>query len=98
MKISSFDWDDGNKEKLKKHQVPLESIEDFFASSKFHIISDQGHSFNETRFVAFGTHEERYLFIVFTFRAQAGILKIRVISARYFHTREARKLYEKIKN
>ena len=98
MKISSFDWDDGNKEKLKKHKVPLEDIEYFFAHSNANIVSDLGHSFSETRFVAFGTYLNRNLFIVFTFRAAAGVLKIRVISARYLHLKEARKLYEKIKN
>lgn len=43
MKISNFEWDEGNLEKLIKHNVPMAHVEDFFAQSQFHIITDAKH-------------------------------------------------------
>ncbi|MBC7712762.1 MAG: BrnT family toxin [Rhizobacter sp.] len=98
MKITSFDWDDGNLKKLKKHKVPIEEIEDFIVNSDPVYLNDLKHSSTEFRFIAIGLYKERNLFIVFTFRIIAGIFKVRVISARYVRKKEIRKLYEEIKN
>lgn len=94
MKISSFDWDEGNVFKLQKHNVPMAIIENFFVNSDFQIVSDYKHNSIEPRFIAFGKFLERHLFIVFTFRASEGVLKIRVISARYAGEKELRSLNE----
>lgn len=94
MKISSFDWDEGNLFKLQKHNVPMAAIENFFTTTDFKIVSDEKHFMVEPRFIAFGKYLERQLYIVFTFRSFQGILKIRVISARYASKKELRKLNE----
>lgn len=88
MKVSSFDWDAGNLEKLKKHNVPIDIVESFFFNENVYILSDEQHSFLESRFIAFGQIRDRDLIVVFTFRANCGDLKIRVISARYAHKKK----------
>ncbi len=98
MKISSFEWDSGNEEKLKKHQIPVSTIEAFFIHGDFLIANDIKHSASELRYIAFGTLLGDSLFVVFTLRVKNGILSIRVISARKLHEREFRKLNEKIKS
>ena len=98
MKISSFDWDDGNLEKLKKHRISTSIAEEFFSSSEIFIINDRKHSFIEPRFIAFGRYLNRDMYIAFTFRANSGILKIRIISARYVHKKELGRMYEEIKS
>lgn len=98
MKISSFDWDDGNLGKLKKHNIPRSSIEDFISNYDLNFFNDRKHSVNELRFIVTGKYGKRDLFVVFTFRVSSGSLKVRIISARYLHKKELGKLYEKIKN
>ena len=95
MKIRDFDWDDGNNEKIKKHGVQRNKIEDFFANYDPFIYADQSHSLVESRFIAFNKYNNRNIYVVFTFRAVDGLLKIRVISARYAHEKEVGKFYEK---
>ncbi|MBY0416094.1 MAG: BrnT family toxin [Bdellovibrionales bacterium] len=98
MRIESFDWDNGNLEKLKKHKVSVEIIEDFLTNYEVNCFADYKHSIVELRFIAFGKYKDRDLLVVFTFRANFSVLQIRVISARYVHKKELRKLYEEIKN
>ena len=98
MKITSFEWDKGNLEKLKKHQISINTVELFFSQGNVFIINDEKHSVSETRFIAFGENSNNPLFVVFTLRANAGELKLRVISARKVHAKELWKLNEKIKN
>lgn len=97
MRISSFDWDEGNLSKLKKHKIPRDLIEDFIANHELYFFNDHKHSANELRFIVTGRYGKRDLFIVFTFRVNLGSLKIRIISARYIHKKELRKLHEEIK-
>lgn len=98
MKISSFEWDSGNEEKLKKHQISVSTIEAFFIHGDFFIIDDLKHSTSELRYIAFGALQDESLFVAFTIRVKNGNLSIRVISARKLHERELRKLNEKIKS
>ena len=51
---------------------------------------------SETRFFAFDKVEDKILFVVFTLRAVDGVLKTRVISARFAHKKEWEKFYGKI--
>jgi uncharacterized DUF497 family protein len=95
MKIEDFDWNDGNSEKIKKHGIQRYAVEDFFANCDPFIYADQSHSVVESRFIAFDKYKNRHMYVVFTFRAVDGLLKIRVISARYTHEKEAGKFYEK---
>lgn len=63
------------------------------------IYADQSHRVVESRFVAFDKYKNRNMYVVFiTFRAIDGLLKIRVISARYAHKKEAGKFHEKKTN
>ena len=94
MKIEGFDWDFGNLKKIKKHGLEIDQIEDFLNSDPF-VWMDEGHSQFETRFIAFGGYEDKYLFVAFTLRAMGRVLKLRVISARYARKREMEKFYEK---
>ncbi|MGZ3787686.1 MAG: BrnT family toxin [Bacteriovorax sp.] len=95
MKIEDFDWNHGNSEKVKKHGISSHDIEDFFANCDPLIYADQSNSLIESRFIAFDKYKNRNIYVVFTFRAIDGQLKIRVISARYAHKKETRKFYEK---
>lgn len=95
MKIVNFDWDQGNSEKIKKHGINLSDIEEFFLGGDPFVFADSSHSLLELRFIAFGNYKNRNIFVAFTFRAIDGLLKIRVISARYAHKNEAGKFYEK---
>ena len=98
MKISSFEWDEGNLGKLRKRKISTAMIEDFFVNYDLKFLNDHKHSFIESRFIAFGKYRDRDLFIAFTFRANSGILKIRIISARYMHEKEVRRFYEENNN
>jgi uncharacterized DUF497 family protein len=95
MKIVDYDWNDSNREKLKKHGIGAFDIEDFFASCNPFIYADLSHSSVESRFIAFDLYKNRNMYVVFTFRAMDGLLKIRVISARYAHSKEIGKFYAK---
>lgn len=92
--IIEFEWDSGNLDKsYQKHGVSPKEIEEIFLDNDLGIVPDVGHSQKEQRFIALGkTFEKKNLFVVFTLRRE----KIRVISARRMHRKEAEK-YEKAK-
>ena len=84
-----FDWDEGNREKCRKHGVSLDEIESLFLGGP-RFAPDLGHSGGESRYIAIGrTTEGRPLFVAFTIRAKAGRNLVRPISARFMHAREA---------
>ena len=90
-KLVEFDWDIGNIEKNKKHNVEDSEAEEAFFDSKKVITKDPPHSLKEERFILLGkTKKERLLYIVFTTRKN----KIRIISARDINKKEV-SLYEK---
>jgi uncharacterized DUF497 family protein len=92
--LAGFDWDDGNREKCRKHGVSLDEIEALFSGS-IAIRPDLAHSRNETRFLGVGRTElGRHVFIAFTIRRIVGANYIRPISARYMHRKEVEQ-YEK---
>jgi uncharacterized protein len=94
MKVSGFDWDDGNHQKVLKHGVTRSDIEQVFMSEPF-VEPDLRHSDFEERYRAVGqTAIGRYVFIVFTFRLLNNRSLIRPISARFMHQKEI-KAYEK---
>jgi uncharacterized DUF497 family protein len=91
---AGFDWDDGNREKCRKHGVSIADIEAMFLRP-FAIFPDPEHSRAEERFKAIGTTDQgRYIFVVFTLRKPADALLIRPISARYMRRKEI-EYYEK---
>ena len=65
LRVSGFDWDDGNRSKCQKHGVSLTEIEALFARSP-RIAPDPKHSAGEDRLIAVGrTTTGRPLFVAF---------------------------------
>ena len=94
MELAGFDWDSGNREKCREHDMALAEIESVFRSAVV-ILPDKENPRNERRFRAIGTTSEgRKAFIVFTWRSPEGGRLVRPISARYMHAKEIR-TYEK---
>jgi len=96
MNIAGFDWDAGNWPKCAKHGVSKDEIE--YALSNAPLVLRDRHPFEqEPRFDAVGKNtENRYIFVVFTWREKQGHRLIRPISARYMHRKEIEN-YEKQK-
>ncbi|MBL28482.1 MAG: hypothetical protein CMM50_13130 [Rhodospirillaceae bacterium] len=90
MIFAGFDWDDGNRDKCRKHGVSAEEIEALFSGTLM-LLPDHAHSATEERFRAIGrTKDGRSIFVVFAIRQQDGGTLIRPISARYMHRKEIR--------
>jgi uncharacterized protein len=88
LRVSGFDWDDGNRAKCEKHGVSIAEIEALFAGGP-HIAPDPKHSADEDRLIAVGkTNAGRPLFVAFTLRTTNGRRLIRPVTARYMHARE----------
>jgi uncharacterized DUF497 family protein len=88
VKIAGFDWDDGNRDKCRKHGVTIQEIEAVLRADP-PLSRDLAHSDSEDRFIAVDrTPAGRAVFIVFTLRLNAGRFIIRPVSARYMHRKE----------
>ena len=86
--VNGFDWDDGNREKCRKHGVSIAEIESLF-QRPVSVFPDPVHSRAEERFIAIGTNDKgRYVFLAFTVRRRGGETLIRPISARYMRRKE----------
>lgn len=86
-----FDWDEGNRDKPKKHGVTIDEAEEVFFDDNKVVFSDWEHSAKEKRSTLLGkTRKERLLNITYTIRKK----KIRIITARDSNKREVN-LYEK---
>lgn len=86
-----FEWDEGNREKLKKHGVGNREVEETFFDTEKKIYKDIFHSKEEERFILLGkTKTKRLLYVVFTYRDHS----VRIISARSINKKEVH-LYEK---
>lgn len=87
--LDGFEWDEGNLKKV------LQRMEAGVAEMAFQgtplVAKAKKFSSFEKRFYLVNKVTGRYVFLVFTVRRE----KIRIISARYMHRREA-KHYEKI--
>lgn len=94
LKITGFDWDDGNDRKNEKHGVSKNEAEQCFFNVPLLVADDQNHSLpGEARYHALGkTDAARVLFITFTLRNSETL--IRVISARSANRKE-KASYEK---
>lgn len=90
-KIFEFQWDKGNIEKNKKHNVEDKEAEEAFLDDGKVILKDKLHSTDlEERFIILGkTKRNRLLYVVFTQRDD----KLRIISARDINKKEVY-LYE----
>lgn len=88
--IFEFEWDKGNIEKNKKHEVDDREAEEVFFDEGKVVLNDTIHSGAEERFIILGlTKGRRLLYIAFTKRKK----KIRIISARDINKKE-KHLYE----
>ena len=88
MDVDGFDWDEGNREKCRKHGVSIAEIEGMLRKDP-RIAPDMGHSTEEDRFIAVGkTSRGRPVFVAFTFRTKAGRRLIRPVTARFMHKKE----------
>lgn len=89
--IEGFEWDKGNLEHIKKHNVHYRECEEAFFNKPLVVNEDETHSQTEERFRVYGkTNEERSLFMIFTIRNN----KIRVISARDQSRKERKEFQE----
>ena len=89
--FDGFDWDEGNINKNRKHNVEHTECEQIFFNQPIIILDDPKHSVIEERYAAFGlTDSGRRMVVVFTMRSS----KLRVISARDM-SRKERVFYEK---
>jgi uncharacterized DUF497 family protein len=93
--IRGFDWDDGNRDKCRKHGVSIEEIEAAFSRPVI-LLPDKENPQGEPRMKAIGTTPGgRSVFVVFAWRhVHAGGALLRPISARYMHRKEVES-YEK---
>ncbi len=86
-KIEGFEWDKGNIEHIKKHNVDYKDSEEVFFNKPLILSEDEAHSQTEKRFRVYGqTNKYRLLTIIFTTRRN----KIRIISARDQNKKERR--------
>ena len=90
--VIEFEWDKANLDKsYQKHSITPKEAEEVFLDEESFVIPDVKHSQKESRYIILGkTFEEKRLFIVFTIREK----KIRIISSRQMHKKEAEK-YDK---
>jgi uncharacterized DUF497 family protein len=94
---AGFDWDDGNREKCRKHGMTLAEIEHVLVHGETLIVPTPKKAIVEPRFVAIGrTSTGRYAFVVFTPRKTNGETRLRPLSARFMHQKEIDKYEEEI--
>ena len=95
MLVAGFDWDDGNRQKMARHGLSTQLVEEVMRGP-LKVAPDPAHSTTEKRFRAVGRSAsgERAVFVVFTLRQRDGATFIRPISARFMHAKEIRRYEE----
>ena len=87
--VAGFNWDDGNREKCRKHGVTLEDLESAFRGGAMRMFPDPAHSASETRYLGIGRIASgRHVLVTFTYREIEKRRFIRPISARFMHAKE----------
>ena len=90
-KLEGFDWNKGNLEHIKNHNVSYRECEEAFLGKPLIVNEDETHSQNEARFRVYGqTNKKRLIFMVSTIRNN----KIRVISARNQKKKERQEFHK----
>ena len=88
LRVDGFDWDEGNREKCRKHGVSAAEIEGVL-KNRPRVAPDISHSTQEERFIGIGrTSRGRPVFVAFTVRTKDGRHLIRPVMARYMHKKE----------
>jgi uncharacterized DUF497 family protein len=54
LKVSGFDWDDGNHNKCQKHGLSMSDVEHVLLSARNLIVRDVQNSRTEDRYIAIG--------------------------------------------
>jgi uncharacterized DUF497 family protein len=90
MKFDGFQWDHGNWPKCGKHGVSRAEIEALLRIGK--IAPSVSRSSDEQRFVAVGKASSgKPMFVVFVIRQTPEGRFLRPVSARYMHSKEAKR-------
>jgi len=88
LRVTGFDWDEGNRKKCQKHGVSIAQIESLFRHGP-RVAPDPKHSSGEDRLIAVGRASTGpALFVAFTVRTKNKRRLIRPVSARYMHAKE----------
>lgn len=91
--LEGFDWDQGNLEHIKRHNVKATECEEGLLNKPLIVNEDETHSQTEERIRVYGqTNNGRLIFMIFVIRNN----KLRVISARDQNKKERRE-YEETK-
>ena len=93
--FSGFEWDEGNQRHCQKHGFSLKQIEHFLQQDNLLVAPDVRHAMQEERYLAIGRAQMgKPMLVVFTIRKIDETVRLRPISARYMHEKEARKYEE----
>jgi uncharacterized DUF497 family protein len=96
LRVSGFDWDEGNRRKCQKHGLSTAEIEAVFAHRP-RISPDPKHSEDEDRLIAVGRISTgRPVFVAFTIRVRNNRRFIRPVTARFMHAKEVAAYEEEI--
>jgi uncharacterized DUF497 family protein len=87
LRVSGFDWDEGNRTKCQMHGLSIAQIETLFTHSP-RIAPDAKHSADEDRLIAVGRIAGRPVFVAFTIRVKDKRRFIRPVTARFMHAKE----------
>ncbi len=93
LRVSGFDWDEGNRAKCQKHGLSIAQIEVLLTHGP-RIAPDHKHSADEDRLIAIGRVAGRPVFVAFTIRVKDKRRFIRPVTARFMHAKEVA-AYEK---
>ena len=93
--FSGFEWDEGNRRHCQKHGLSSKQIEYFLQQDNLLVAPDVRHAKHEERYLAIGrARTGKPMLVVFTIRRVDETVRLRPISARYMHEKEARKYEE----
>ncbi|MCY4614699.1 MAG: BrnT family toxin [Nitrospira sp.] len=93
--FSGFEWDEGNRRHCQKHGLSPKEIEHFLQQDNLLVAPDVLHAEQEERYLAVGLASTgKPMLVIFTLRKVDETVRLRPISARYMHEKEARKYEE----
>ena len=95
LQFSGFEWDDGNLRHCQKHGLSQKQVEHFLQQDNLLVAPALLHTQLEERYLAVSqARTGKPMLVIFTIRRFDETIRIRPISARYMHEKEARKYEE----
>lgn len=95
LQFSGFEWNEGNLRHCQKHGLSRQQVEHFLQQDNLLVAPALLHAQQEERYLAVGrARTGKPMLVVFTIRRVDETIRIRPISARYMHEKEARKYEE----